>query len=152
MGSLVVQLARQAGATAIGLASEPHHAWLARQGAIPVPYGEGVGERVRAAADGTIDAFIDTFGALYVELALELGVPGERINTIIDFPGAAKHGTKADGSAATARADVLGDLAALIAAGELEIPIARVYPLDEVLDTFRELKRGHTTGKIVLRP
>lgn len=152
VGSLVVQLARQAGATVIGLASESNHAWLTRHGAIPLTYGEGVGKRVRAAADGRIDAFIDTFGAPYIELALELGVPGERINTIIDFPGAAKHGTKVEGSAAAARADVLRELATLIADGELEIPIARVYPLDEVRDAFRELERRHTNGKIVLRP
>lgn len=152
VGSLVVQLARHAGATVIGLASEPHHAWLTRHGVIPLTYGEGVGERIRAAADGTIDAFIDTFGAPYIELALELGVPGERINTIIDFPGAAKHGTKAEGSAAAARAEVLRELASLIADGELEIPVARVYPLDEVRDAFRELERRHTNGKIVLRP
>ncbi|MDX3637647.1 zinc-binding dehydrogenase [Streptomyces europaeiscabiei] len=152
MGSLVVQLARRAGATVIGLASEPHHAWLARHGAIPLTYGEDVGERIRAVAGGTIDAFIDTFGAPYIELALELGVPGERINTIIDFPGAAKHGTKAEGSAAAASADVLREVATLIADGDLEIPIAGVYRLDEVREAFRELERRHTNGKIVLRP
>ncbi|MDX3589230.1 NADP-dependent oxidoreductase [Streptomyces europaeiscabiei] len=152
VGSLVVQLARHAGATVIGLASEPHHAWLARHGAIPLTYGEDVGERIRAVAGGTIDAFIDTFGAPYIELALELGVPGERINTIIDFPGAAKHGTKAEGSAAAASADVLRELATLIADGDLEIPIAGVYRLDEVREAFRELERRHTNGKIVLRP
>lgn len=152
VGSLVVQLARHAGATVIGLASEPHHAWLARHGAIPLTYGEDVGGRIRAAAGGTIDAFIDTFGAPYIELALELGVPGERINTIIDFPGAAKHGTKAEGSTAAASADVLRELATLIADGDVEIPIAGVYRLDEVRDAFRELERRHTNGKIVLRP
>ncbi|MEV0219822.1 NADP-dependent oxidoreductase [Streptomyces sp. NPDC050704] len=152
VGSLVVQLARHAGATVIGLASEPNHAWLTRQGAIPLTYGEGVGERVRTAADGTVDAFIDTFGAPYIELALELGVPAERINTIIDFPGAAKHGTKAEGTAAAASADVLRELATLIADGDLEIPIARVHRLDEVRDAFRELERRHTRGKIVLKP
>lgn len=152
VGSLVVQLARHAGATVIGLASEPHHAWLARHGVIPLTYGGDVGGRIRAAAGGTIDAFIDTFGAPYIELALELGVPGERINTIIDFPGAAKHGTKAEGSAAAASADVLRELATLIADGDLEIPIAGVHRLDEVREAFRELERRHTNGKIVLRP
>ncbi|MBW8819463.1 MAG: NADP-dependent oxidoreductase [Streptomyces sp.] len=152
VGSLVVQLALHAGATVIGLASEPNHAWLAGLGVIPVTYGEGVGDRVRAAADGTVDAFIDTYGAPYIELALELGVPGERINTIIDFAGAAKHGTKAEGSAAAASADVLRELAELIADGALEIPIAHVYGLDEVRDAFRELERRHTRGKIVLKP
>ncbi|MFI6466260.1 NADP-dependent oxidoreductase [Streptomyces sp. NPDC050538] len=152
VGSLVVQLARQAGATVIGLASEPHHTWLARHGVIPLTYGGDVGGRIRAAAGGTIDAFIDTFGAPYIELALELGVPGERINTVIDFPGAAKHGTKAEGSAAAASDDVLRELATLIADGDLEIPIAGVYRLDEVREAFRELERRHTNGKIVLRP
>ncbi|MFF0088246.1 NADP-dependent oxidoreductase [Streptomyces canus] len=48
VGSLAVQLARHAGATVIGLASEPHHSWLAGHGAIPVAYGEGVADRVRS--------------------------------------------------------------------------------------------------------
>ncbi|TDU05952.1 NADPH:quinone reductase-like Zn-dependent oxidoreductase [Streptomyces sp. 846.5] len=152
VGSLVVQLARHAGATVIGLAGESHHAWLAEHGALPVTYGEGAGDRIRAVTGGRVDAFIDTFGAPYIELALELGVSGARINTIIDFQGAAKHGTKADGSAAAASADVLRELAALIAGGDLEIPIAGVYRLDEVREAFRELERRHTNGKIVLKP
>ncbi len=152
VGSIVVQLAKHAGATVIGLASEPNHAWLAQHGVIPVTYGEGVADRVRAATDGPIDAFVDTFGHSYIELALELGVEPDRINTIIDFAGAKTHGTKADGSAAAARADVLRELAALIADGELEIPIAGVYRLDDVRAAFQELERGHTRGKIVLKP
>src|SRR5690348_7339048 len=71
VGTLVVQLARNAGATVIGLASESHHAWLRDHGAIPVAYGDGVGDRIRAAGGGRLDAFIDTFGG-YIELALEL--------------------------------------------------------------------------------
>jgi NADPH:quinone reductase-like Zn-dependent oxidoreductase len=47
---------------------------------------------------------------------------------------------------------VIAELAALIGAGRLEIPIAATYPLEEVRDAFRELERGHTRGKIVLRP
>jgi NADPH:quinone reductase-like Zn-dependent oxidoreductase len=53
---------------------------------------------------------------------------------------------------AAASADTLAELARLIAEGRLEIPIARVYPLAEVRDAFRELERRHTLGKIVLRP
>jgi NADPH:quinone reductase-like Zn-dependent oxidoreductase len=40
----------------------------------------------------------------------------------------------------------------MIERGELELPIARVYPLDQVRDAYRELAEGHTHGKIVLRP
>ncbi len=152
VGSLAVQLARQAGATVIGLASEPNHAWLTAHGTIPVRYGDGVADRIRAASDGPVDAFVDTFGDGYIELALELGVRPDRIDTIIDFAGAEKHGTKAEGSAMAASAEVLGELAALADQGRLEIPIAKVYPLDDVRDAYRELERQHTRGKIVLKP
>ncbi|WP_269856802.1 NADP-dependent oxidoreductase [Streptomyces sp. RPT161] len=152
VGSLVVQLARQAGATVIGLASERNHAWLTDRGAIPVSYGEGVADRIRAASGGRVDAFIDTFGDGYIELALELGVRPDRIDTIIDFAGAEKHGVKAEGSAAAASAEVLKELAALIDQGKLEIPIAKVFPLDDVRDAYRELEQQHTRGKIVLKP
>ncbi len=152
VGSIAVQLARRAGATVIGIAGEGNHDWLRSVRAIPVAYGDGVADRLRAAAGGTVDAFIDTHGDGYVELAIELGVAPERIDTIADFAGAARFGVKTEGNAAGASAEVLAELAALIERGELEVPIARTYPLDEVRDAYRELERGHTRGKIVLVP
>jgi NADPH:quinone reductase-like Zn-dependent oxidoreductase len=152
VGSIAVQLARQAGATVIGLASEPNHQWLADHGVIPVAYGEGVAERIRDASGGRVDAFIDTFGAGYVELALELGVRPERIDTIANFAAVEKFGVKAEGNAAGASAGVLAELASLVEQGLLDIPIARVYPLDKVQDAYRELEQRHTRGKIVLKP
>src|SRR5215469_10092693 len=152
VGSIAVQLARNAGATVIGLASEGHHSWLSRHGVIPVIYGDGVADRIEAAAGGRVDAFLDTVGSGYVELALELGVRPDHIDTIADFGAAAKYGVKIDGNAAGASADVLAELAGLIDKGQLEIPIAAVYPLGEVREAYRELEQGHTLGKIVLKP
>jgi NADPH:quinone reductase-like Zn-dependent oxidoreductase len=152
VGTIAVQLARNAGATVIGLASEPHHDWLRDHGAIPVTYGEGVVERIRAAADSQVDAMIDTFGSGYVDVAIDLGVKTERIDTIIDYQAAARHGAKIDGSAAGASATVLAELAQLIADGRLAIPIAATYPLQQVRDAYRELEQRHTVGKIVLHP
>ena len=151
VGTLVVQLARDAGATVIGLASRSHHAWLRDHGAIPVAYGDGVGDRIREAGGGRLDAFIDTFGG-YIELALELGVAPDRINTIIPPDRAAHPEVKSDGNAVGASAPVLAELADLIAAGRLEIPIARTYPLTAVRAAYTELERRHTLGKIVLIP
>ena len=152
VGAIVVQLARREGAKVIGLASPTHHQWLSDHGVIPVAYGEGIEERIRAATDNRVDAFIDTFGANYVELALKLGIPADRIDTIINFEAVAKYGIKAEGNAQAANAAVLAELAQLIDQGELEIPIARVYPLAEVRDAYRELEQRHTQGKIVLVP
>ncbi|GAB2825166.1 NADP-dependent oxidoreductase [Actinoallomurus bryophytorum] len=152
VGSLAVQLARRRGATVIGLASTPNHAWLKEHGVVPVEYGEGVAGRIRQASGGTVDAFIDTVGNGYVELAVELGVRPARIDTIRDWQAAAKVGARTDGEGAAACAVVLGELARLAARGDLEVPIARTYPLERVRDAFGELERGHTHGKIVLRP
>ncbi|HWE10165.1 MAG TPA: NADP-dependent oxidoreductase [Solirubrobacteraceae bacterium] len=152
VGSVAVQLAKRNGARVIGLASDPNHRWLRDHGVMPVSYGEGVAERIREAAGGAVDAFIDTVGGGYVEFALELGVAPERVETIIDFAAARKHGTKMAGSMDASNAVVLTELADLIDRGELEIPIAGVYPLDQVRDAFREVEGGHTHGKIVLVP
>ena len=151
VGSIAVQLARRAGATVIGLASPVHHDWLAAHGVIPVSYGDGVADRIRQAA-GKVDAFIDTVGTGYVQLALDLGVAPDRIDTIADFAAIARYGVKGDGNAAGASAAVLAELAALIANGELEIPIAATFPLAEVRDAYRRLAQGHVQGKIVLLP
>src|SRR5580692_162180 len=53
VGSLAVQLAKRKGATVIGLAGPSNHDWLIRHGVIPVAYGDGVTDRIRAAAAPT---------------------------------------------------------------------------------------------------
>lgn len=153
VGTIAVQLARRAGATVIGLASDPHHGWLREHGIVPVRYGDGVADRISDAAGGKVDALIDTVGAGYVSLAVEqLGVAPDRIDTIADFPAVDTYGVKADGNSAGGSAAVLAELAGLISDGELEVPIAAVYPLSEIREAYRELENGHTLGKIVLRP
>ncbi len=152
VGSLAVQLARNTGATVIGLASQANHEWLSGHGVTPVAYGEGVAERIKAAAGKDVDAFIDTYGDGYVELALSLGVSPDRIDTIIDFAAVEKHGVKGDGNAQAASAGVLEELAGWIVDGSLEVPIARTYPLAEVREAYAELEKRHTRGKIVLLP
>jgi len=152
VGSVVVQLAKNIGATVIGIGGPTNHDWLTDHGVIPVEYGDGVVDRVRTAANGKVDAFIDTYGGDYVENALELGVPADRIDTIINFAAVQKYGVKADGNSVAASADVLAELAGLLAKGDLEIPIAGVYSLSEVREAYRELAKNHTRGKIVLVP
>ncbi len=154
VGSLTVQLARRAGATVVGVAGQQNHEWLRAHGVIPVAYGEGVTGRIRAAAaDAKVDAFIDTYGGDYVELALnELGIEPARVDTIVRFDAAEKYGVKVEGNAVGASAAALKEVAGLVANGQLEVPIARAYPLDAVREAYAELEEGHTRGKIVLIP
>jgi len=152
VGSIAVQLGKHAGAKVLGLASPENHTWLKEHGVIPIAYSEGVVDRIRDATGNKVDAFIDTFGGGYVELALQFGVAPDRIDTIIDFAAAAKHGVKTEGNSAAANAQVLAELAGLIETGQLEIPIAKIYPLADVREAYHDLARRHTRGKIVLVP
>src|SRR3954471_17740078 len=93
VGVFAIQLAVRTGARVIALASERHHAWLGERGAVPVAYGDGVRERIAAAAEDTsVGAFIDLVGNGYVELALGLGIARDRIDTIVDLPAIEKYG------------------------------------------------------------
>jgi NADPH2:quinone reductase len=151
VGTVVVQLLRTRGASVLGIASEPNHEWLVAHGVIPVAYGEGLADRLRVAAPkGRIDAFIDLFGPDYVQLAVDLGIAKDRVETIISFEKAYELGTKAQGSADGSTTEVLSAMAELVASGDIEIPIAATYPLEKVREAYAELEKRHTRGKIVL--
>ena len=152
VGSLVVQLLALRKARVIGIAGPGNADWLRAHGVIPIAYGNGLADRLREAAPNGIDAFIDLFGPDYVELAIDLGVAPERIDTIISFQKAAEVGAKTEGSADASTPEVLAEIANLVATGALEFDIAATYPLDGVADAFEELERRHTHGKIVLLP
>jgi NADPH:quinone reductase-like Zn-dependent oxidoreductase len=152
VGSITVQLLKVRGAEVIGIASKANHAWLASVGVTPVAYGDGLAERIRAAAPNGVDAFIDTFGEDYVRLAIDLGVERDRIDTIIAFEVAQQTGVKAEGSRMAASTEVLTELADLVASGRITVPIAATYPLDQVRAAYTEIEKRHTRGKIVLIP
>jgi NADPH:quinone reductase-like Zn-dependent oxidoreductase len=139
------------GAKVIAIASPKNHAWLKKLGAIPVDHDPHTIEQIRAIApSGRVDAWVDVFGGGYVDMASQLGVQASRINTTIDFEAAARQGAKTAGTATAASSEALGKLAALVAEGKVEVPIAARYPLEQVRDAFKELERRHTRGKIVL--
>ena len=85
-----------------------------------------------------------------MDRALALGVRSERIDTIFNFAAVQKYGVKSAGNAQGASAAELAELARLIDRGDLEIPLAHVYPLAEVRTAYREVEKRHTLGKIVL--
>jgi NADPH:quinone reductase-like Zn-dependent oxidoreductase len=152
VGSIAVQLARRAGAVVIGIAGPANHEWLTAHGIKPVAYGDSLAGQLREAGIDAFGAFIDAHGSGYVKLAIELGVAADRINTIIDFAAVQQYGVKAEGSQAALNVAVLAELAGLVAAGELEVPIAATFPLADVRAAYRLLEQGHTRGKIVLLP
>jgi len=146
VGIVASQLARAAGATVIGTASEASHAFLRSIGVIPVAYGDGELQRLRDASPHGYTAMLDNHGRSSVLLGLELGIPPERINSIADSD---ELGISTVGGGKK-NAEELDWLARSVASGELQLPILATFPLDRVQDAYRLLETGHGLGKVIL--
>ncbi|MEV6907753.1 medium chain dehydrogenase/reductase family protein [Amycolatopsis sp. NPDC051071] len=87
VGSLLVQLAKQAGAQVIGTASERHHKALRRQGVMPIDYRtEDIPARVRELAPDGVDAVFDHVGGASVVASWRLLARG---GTLVSYGSAA---------------------------------------------------------------
>ena len=145
VGVFAVQLARLAGARVIGTGSATSADFLRELGAEPVAYGDGLADRVRGLAAGRVTAAIDLYGTETVHAARELGVPDGRICTI-----AAQVDGVTPANGANAAPGALEEIARLIAAGQLRVPIAASFPVEQIR-TAVELQAGrHVQGKVVI--
>ncbi|SEG79526.1 NADPH:quinone reductase [Nonomuraea solani] len=148
VGTAAVQIARRRGATVIGTGREVNHDYLRSLGAVPVAYGEGLADRVRALAPGGIDAALDGAGGHALEVSLELVEDRGRIVTLVEHEKAAGLGVRLVQGVRTA--ERLGRYAALYAQGAFTFAVRRAYPLAEAAEAHRESETGHGQGKIVL--
>jgi hypothetical protein len=138
----------------LALSSAANRAFLEELGATWVDYapGDTLGRRLLDQLGKAPDVWIDDFGGGYVDIALELGVPPTRINTIIDFAAVEKHGVQAVGTHDVTDAAVLAGLLERAADGRIVVPIAATYSLEQVRDAVGVLEQRRTRGKIVLIP
>ncbi|MFG2732819.1 NADP-dependent oxidoreductase [Streptomyces canus] len=152
VGTFAVQLAVARGARVIGTAGERNQGLLREFGAVPVTYGEGLVERVRAVAPGGVDAVIDASGRGEIPGSIELAGGPDRVLTLVAFDAAGTgiriHTNGADGNGSRALREIL----ALIQEGRLHVPIARTYPLTQAAAALDASRGGHVGGKIVLLP
>ncbi len=145
VGVFTVQLARLAGARVIGTGSATSAGSLRALGAEPVPYGDGLAGRLRALAPSGVTAAIDLYGTDTAQAARELGVPDERITTI-----AAQVDGITPANGANAAPGAIEEIARLVAAGQLRVPIAAAFPVEQIRAAV-ELQAGrHVHGKVVV--
>ena len=152
VGSILTQLLVRSGARVLGVAGPDNDSWLTAVGAEPVNRGADLVERLQAVAPAGVAAFFDCFGQGYTDSALELGVPPEQVVTIADFEAARRNGTRVVFGWQHTTASTLAGLAELIANGDLEVPVAATYRLEEVQAAYTALAERRTRGKIVLLP
>jgi NADPH2:quinone reductase len=155
VGNSVLQQARQLGLRVIGTASTANFEFVRQFGGVPVEYGPGLLERVRAAAPVGIAAALDTVGSKEAgDVSLALVPDPQRVITIADAPRARADGYVFIGASNPAsgpfRARARVSIAGLAAAGKLVVPIARTFPFDAAPDAFAMLTSPHPPGKIAL--
>ncbi|WP_326574289.1 NADP-dependent oxidoreductase [Streptomyces sp. NBC_00481] len=152
VGSAGAQLAVARGATVIGTASEANHDYLHSLGVTPVTYGDGLADRVRAAAPQGIDAVYDVTGYDVLEVSIDLrGGTTDRIVTIADTR-AAELGITLSAGPSRDFVPILADYARRAADGRLDIRIDRSLPLADAAKAQELSEAGHSHGKLLLRP
>jgi NADPH:quinone reductase-like Zn-dependent oxidoreductase len=155
VGTSVTQQARRLGARVIGTCSERDLAFVDGLGAIAVRYGDGVQERIRAAAPEGIDAAVDTVGAdEAIDVSLALVADRDRIVSIAAFARAAADGFRFVGGpnpeSAPFRDAVRGSLVDLAAAGELTVVVGETFAFEEAPRALARLRGPHTHGQLAL--
>ncbi len=154
VGTAAVQLALARGAQVIGTARTEHHDALRALGAVPVEYGEGLEDRVRALAPNGVDAAVDTVGSdEAIAVSLALVADRGRIVSVVAFDRAGRDGFRAvggDGDSARIRREARLDVIERAGRGDLVIPVAKTFPLGEAARAHAELQGRHPRGKFVL--
>lgn len=152
VGSLAVQLAIHRGARVVGIASERNADYLRSLGAIPVAYGNGIEQRIRAVAPEPVTKLLDCHLGEYAKLGFSLGLPGKSIASLSFNPRAILRGAQFTGSR-HARAGDLEEVADLVAQGAITMAIEQRYSFDieSIRQAYSELAQGHVRGKLVVR-
>jgi NADPH:quinone reductase-like Zn-dependent oxidoreductase len=151
VGGILIQVARARGLRVIGTASERNHERLRAFGVTPVAYGDGLAERVAAAAPDGVDAAADLAGKGSLATLVEIVGDPARVVTIVEGGGAQRLGARFTGGSDQAPAGALADALRLVGEGKLDVPVGSIYPLAEAAAAQRESESGRSDGRVILR-
>ncbi|MEV7927972.1 NADP-dependent oxidoreductase [Kitasatospora sp. NPDC088264] len=148
VGSAAAQIARSRGLTVLGTASDANHAYVESLGAVPVRYGDGVAERIAAAAPDGVDGILDLVGGDALRAAAPVRTDRTELVSTADPATVAELGGRYITRSTTS--ETLSALAALVAAGELDPHITGRYPLARAAEALAFVESGHASGKVVI--
>lgn len=146
VGSVIVQLLLEKGATVVALAREHHHERLEIIGALPVGWGDDLVDTIREFTPQGIHHVFDQVGPVVIEAALALGVPHSQINCVSGY--AEMFGVAGVGRVGL-NEDTIERLAKMIVDGSLVIPTITL-PLEDIAQALTSLKIGSHYGKTVM--
>jgi NADPH:quinone reductase-like Zn-dependent oxidoreductase len=139
------------GAKVIASASEANQDYLREIGAIPVRYGQGVTDRVWAAAGGRVDAVFDVAGKTAIEELIGLVSQPSQVLSIANFTAGQAGARVTGGEADSNPTQALAEVASLLAHNKLVIKV-QTFPFSRTAEAYRISQSGHVRGKLVLIP
>jgi NADPH:quinone reductase-like Zn-dependent oxidoreductase len=151
VGSATTQIAKVRGATVIASANEANQDYLREIGAIPVVYGEGMVDRVRALDIDEIDAVLDAAGKTPIEDLISLAPQPSQVVSIANFSAAAAGARVTGGSGDSQPMKALAEAAELLEQSKLVIKI-QTFPFERAAEAHEISQAGHARAKLVLVP
>jgi NADPH:quinone reductase-like Zn-dependent oxidoreductase len=151
VGSAAAQIAKARGATVIASASEARQDYLREIGAIPVVYGEGMVDRVRALDIDKIDAVLDAVGKTPIEDLISLAPEPSQVVSIANYSAAAAGARVTGGSSDSQPMKALAEAAELLEQSKLVIKI-QTFPFERAAEAYQISQDGHARAKLVLVP
>jgi NADPH:quinone reductase-like Zn-dependent oxidoreductase len=151
VGSATTQIAKTRGATVIASASEANQDYLREIGAIPVVYGEGMVDRVRALDIDKIDAVLDAVGKTRIEDLISLTPEPSQVVSIANWAAAAAGARVSGGAGESQPMEALAEAAELLEHSKLVIKI-QTFPFERAAEAHQISQDGHIRGKLVLIP
>jgi NADPH:quinone reductase-like Zn-dependent oxidoreductase len=151
VGAVAVQMAVARRARVIASSSGANQDYLREIGATPVLYGDGVADRVRATASGTVDAVFDVAGQTPVEDLISLVPDPSQVVSIANFAAGAAGARVTGGDADSQPMQALTEVAELLTQNQLVIKV-QTFPFDRAAEAYRISQAGHVRGKLVLVP
>ena len=158
VGGMLLQQAALQGIAAVGTAGPGRFDVVRRYGGVPVAYGDGLEDRVRAVAPDGVDVALDCIGTDEA-LAVSLTLVADR-SRMVSIAGPEEHavaeGYHRTGGAKPAskayRDSVRAEMIDLAGAGKLEVTVVGTYPLEDALAAAEVLRGKHPGGKLALIP
>lgn len=154
VGSLGIQLAKNAGAIVIGVASQKNHNYMKELGADhTIDYNQNnIGEAVKSLFPAGVDLIFDCASGETLNQSLAALKPSGKLVSILN------QGTDLDPKInfqyvfVEPNSTQLSILSSLADSGKLKVPISQTFSLAEAVQAFEQIETHHTTGKIIITP
>lgn len=148
VGRMAAQIGKVHQFTVLGVASASKRELVESSGAVFIESGDGVVERVAAAAPDGVDLIVDLVGGDALRTIAPTAKDPSHIITTADPDTARELG----GAAVERTIESLAKITGVIQYGLVDPTVTARYRLDDAARAVAAVESGHTTGKIVIEP